>query len=162
VFALGIAVPTLPAQQPLVRTTLDSGTVVRLHLNTGDAEAGRLLAPFATDSTTFRFCRFPAPPCSGPAGPRYAERLVADVRSVDRHTGTRWKRGALVGAVIGTTWVVSLFASGADCFPDLAGISRVGACATSIGGFISIPALVGAIVGSGWHTWRPMEAEGPG
>ncbi len=90
----------LSAQQPPALPQLDSGTVVRLQLRSGNSVKGKLLAPFAAESARFRYCTYPAPPCQV-GSDRYREQPAANVASWQVRRGTRAVPGLVVGGVLG-------------------------------------------------------------
>jgi|SRR5579859_1678370 len=99
VLALSLA-PGLAAQDAAPLPVLDSGAIVRFQLRSGNQASGKLLAPFARDSTRFRFCTYPAPPC-GVGGDRYHEQLASDLVGVDVRRGTKAVPGLVLGAALG-------------------------------------------------------------
>ncbi len=108
VLVLGTAV-SLRAQQPLVRQTIDSGTLVRLHVMEDSTVRGRLLAPFAPGAPTIAFCRFPGPPCTSIDDPGAMMAWpVATVQHVDVARGNGGRTGAIIGLLIGTVIGTSL------------------------------------------------------
>ena len=137
------------SQQPLVPRTLDSGTVVRLHVESGDRTVGKLLVPFGLDSTRLRFCQYPAPPCT-PGGTRYGEYLSEQIRRLEIHRGTAAKRYAIIGAIVGLPLGIlgrALAESNAE--QDLPLTQNVAILVTPS----AILALVGALVGGNVHSW---------
>ncbi|MGD8727631.1 MAG: hypothetical protein PVH40_08295 [Gemmatimonadales bacterium] len=139
------------AQVPLVRYGLGPGTVVRLHLESGQHERGKLLAPFAPDSTTFRYCLYPAPVC-GPDARYYRERLAAEIRALDLHQGTRAGVGALIGLPVGIAVGIILteFAESAG-ERELSGGERT----ALLLGNSAVFAGIGALIGGTMDRWRP-------
>lgn len=137
------------AQQPPGTWPLDSGSVVRLHLRPRGVQTGKLLTPMARDSTTWRFCVYPAPRCV-PSGPRYVELPAADVSTVELHRGTRWATGALIGTGIGAVSTITLVATAPN--------GEVGAPTVAAAGalFTALLALTGGIIGGLIHVWRPV------
>ena len=89
------------AEGQAVHTLPDSGTLVRLHTANGIAR-GRMLAPFRSDAATVRFCAYPGPPCDAntPAD-RLLEMRTDAIRSLELSVGTRWRKGAVIGGLIG-------------------------------------------------------------
>ena len=79
---------------------LDSGATVRLQVGTGRRVTGKLLAPFAPDSTRFRYCLYPAPPCTA-RDDRYAEQPAGEVTAVQVRRGTQAIPGVAIGAAVG-------------------------------------------------------------
>lgn len=90
----------LHGQQQGPLPALDSGATVRLYLRSGARVTGKLIAPFGSDSTRFRYCLYPAPPCMS-GDHRYAEQPAGDVTSVQLRRGTRAIPGVAVGSVVG-------------------------------------------------------------
>ena len=136
----------LAAQEPLLRHGLGTGTVVRLHLATGTQERGKLLTPFALDSTLFRYCLYPAPQCTAEDA-RYRERLAREIRAVDLHTGTRAGLGALLGLPVGIAvgLVFTDFAEWASEREQGPGI-LIGSAAAFAG--------LGALIGGSFDRWE--------
>lgn len=141
--------PAQQPQQPLVRRTLDSATVIRLHLPTSQREVGKLLAPFGTDSTMLRYCRYPAPPCRM-GGLRYVERPAANVLTLEIHLGTARNRYALIGGLVGAGLGIPLraFAEAME-ERDLPLSEEIGIVA----GTAAVFALIGALIGVNIHYW---------
>jgi hypothetical protein len=144
------AVP-LGAQEPVVSRTLDSSAVVRFYLRSGGVEKGKLLTPFGPDSTMFRFCRYPAPPCTI-GGDRYVERPEWDVTRLDLRSGTRlwWGTGigASLGIIAGLT-MIDFIEWGEERQLGTGEGIRVVLVSTAI--LVGI----GALIGAGLDVWRP-------
>jgi hypothetical protein len=95
------------SQAPLVRDGLDSGRVVRLIPLVGTPEAGRLMAPFASDSLMLRYCLYYARPCLSSADATWRERRAADIARLEVKVGSRATRGFLIGSVAcGAVWAL--------------------------------------------------------
>src|SRR6185312_3538936 len=81
-------IPTgVPAQAQTRPFQVDSGTVVRLQLRSGVREKGRLLSPYAPDSSRVRYCHYPAPSCSL-GDERYREQPASDLSAVEVRRGS--------------------------------------------------------------------------
>jgi hypothetical protein len=101
--ALALAVfraQDLQAQARVSLPSLDSGATVRLQLRSGTRVTGTLLTPFGPDSSSFRYCLYPAPPCVT-SGHRYAEQPAANVVGVQVRRGTHAIPGVAIGSVVG-------------------------------------------------------------
>jgi hypothetical protein len=148
----GLLVPScLAAQQVSRLPPVDSGITVRLHLQSGRRITGKLLVPFAPDSTRFRFCRYPAPPCTM-GGDRYAEQAAADVFRLEIRRGNK----AVPGVVLGSTFGLALGMAG-NGFAEGVSDSRisVGQKATTLGLSILFCAGLGLLIGGGLDSWGP-------
>jgi len=148
---VALAPASLAAQEPLLRYGLGAGTVVRLHLTSGSQEQGKLLTPVALDSATFRYCLYPAPPCT-PQDARYRERLASDIRAVDVHKGTRAGLGALLGLPVGFV-VGAVFID----FAESAGERQLGGGENTAILMASGAAFagIGALIGGSIDRWVP-------
>jgi hypothetical protein len=156
VLALVVATATTTrsasAQDRFLTVPLDSGALVRLHLDDGTVVRGRLLRPFAPDSTQLAYCRYPAPPCRHPDSPRVAHLDAALVSALEIQRGTRLWRGVAIGAGIGAAlgWLAGSLYNG---FCDYVG------CGTPISlwmlsGTVQLGAW-GALFGSQSVVWGP-------
>jgi hypothetical protein len=138
-------------QEALVRQTLDSGTVLRLHLQDARMEKGKLLTPFTPDDTIFHYCRYPAPPCAV-GDNRYVERPAWDVSSVDIRSGTRIWWGVGIGVPIGLAWsymTVGLIEYGRETNVGTGEAIRITLLSTAVW------AGLGALIGAGIDVWKP-------
>ena len=150
VLVLGPHSPLL-AQGPRLTEPLPIGTVVRLHFADTSLAAGRLLAPFAADSTTFVYCPYHTDFCAGPSL-RRIETSASKVQAVDVKGGPPLLRDVLGGAAIAeATWYVTCraesWASSGFCSShDLAN-----------GGPVALVsgAALGALIGLLTTHWRP-------
>jgi len=141
-----LAASSLGAQIVVPPEGIDSGTVIRVHLQNDGVEAGRLLAPLRPGSATAEYCLFPAPPCAR-GSTRHVQRSLEDALALDRYGGTRFETGALVGAALGAALGVTaiLAARGAE-------EPRVGYvyAALSVTLFTGVGAFVGLTIPV-WH-----------
>ena len=116
--ALALAVAAPAGAQALVLIPLDSGTAVRLQIEAGPKITGRLLAPFAEDSTRFLYCPTLRGTCDGV---KFSQRttLAANVSRVEMQTGTRATRGAFMGAgiALGTALAACTLIDDLGCDP---------------------------------------------
>ena len=87
-----------PAQAPLLTQPLDSGTLVRLQLTSGDRLRGRLLAPLQPASERVELCRYPGNPCSDSTGEQTVATLSNAVR-LELAAGNHAVRGGVAGAL---------------------------------------------------------------
>ena len=144
--AVGLAAPTRPAAQaPLVAGVIDSGTVVRLHLQSGDRVAARLVSPFAPDSASFRYRRYGSSLLQGPV-----VRPAAEVVRIDLADGSRTVRGVILGTAACMVPVI--------LFSPLAG-DYSAALSQGLSYAFPICGGAGALIGSGTKVWVP--AVGP-
>jgi hypothetical protein len=143
------------SQTPLMRHELDSGRVVRLHLLSGPPEAGRLIAPFAPDSVTVRYCLYYASPCQSVTDATWRQRLTSDIARLEIKVGSRAARGFLIGsAACGIVWaLVSPLAGWPDWTenPAYLLVDFVG------GAIVSAPVCggTGALIGAQQPVWGP-------
>lgn len=145
----------LPAQQPIVSRTLDSGTVVRLHVFGAPAFRATLLAPLTPDAQRVVF----SPPawhaCSGPRAVCRAAVPVGDVSAIEVGRGARAGRGALIGTAVGV--VVGIVAGvliGQPLVPQDCGLYAPdpGCDPPFDAGALPLSTLVGAALGAGIET----------
>ena len=146
-------IPTgLPAQAPARPFKLDSGTVVRLQLHSGVREKGKLLSPYASDSSRIRYCHYPAPPCRV-GDERYRDQPTSDLSNLEVRRGTAWLSGLAIGGVVGVAFgaLVVAFAEGVGESPV-----STGEKARAIAGGTLVFGGLGALVGSAFERWgRP-------
>jgi hypothetical protein len=133
-------------------TELDSGTVVRLHWKDG-TEKARLLAPFGSDSSLVRYCRYPSPVCGTSTINPPKARPVGDLSLVEIRRGSRVGRGALVGAGVGAVGgLLIILGQGLSDQPAMSGSDQfltVALTAAVWGG-------LGALVGSFLDNWQAV------
>jgi hypothetical protein len=142
----------LRAQTPAPPFRLDSGTVVRLQLHSGAWEKGKLLSPYAQDSSRVRYCHYPAPPCRV-GDERFRDKPASDFSIVEVRRGTAWLPGLVIGGLVGAAFggFVVAFAEGVGDSPASTGekVSAVAGGAVVFGG-------LGALIGSAFEKWgRP-------
>jgi|CXWL01.1.fsa_nt_gi hypothetical protein len=150
---LGLA-PTASAQQPALPTSVDSGKMVRMYTATTMIQ-GRLLAPFGRNDSALRYCRFPGRPCVGIEDSAAMRTIpVTALRRLDVSNGSHWRRGALIGGVIGaamgvvgTAFVVSMCDT-SDCASHRNTIVMLGGISSGL----TFGAL-GALWGSAFPRW---------
>lgn len=128
----------LSAQDPLLYLPLDSATTVRLHLTDGRRITGRLVAPFAPDSTRFVYCASAHGPCGGVGASRVRVVPITDVTAVETRRGSRATPGALIGALV-TVGGAAIFCA----------LTDTGGCDPAHGGFFSYVLLPAALTGAG-------------
>ena len=142
-----IAAAPLSAQAPV---TADSGTLIRMHTATGPV-VGRLTAGLAPSDSVVRFCTYPGPPCDRQGGVAGMRTLSRDLIShIELSRGTKSKRGAVIGGVIGALAGGGLGSFGAamcGCRSQTAGIVSGGFA------FGLIFAGIGGLLGSGFPRW---------
>ena len=154
VAAIALAPAMLAAQDSLVRVTIDSGTLIRMHPPTGASIRGRLVQPLGPTSTVVQVCRYPAPPCNTKSDSSAFQRIpTASLVRIDVQEGSRWATGAVIGGVVGGVLggLTGAFVNGMCEDPDGCGASTgvytlIGAA--FFGGF-------GALIGSGSPKWVP-------
>ncbi len=155
--ALATTLPSVgTAQTGLPGTRLvDSGTVVRLHLQGGSSEVGKLETALQPSSTVIRYCPYPAPPCSDD-GPPVTERASGDVVSIDAQRGTEAARGALLGAGAG----MGLLALGSIVWQggasDGGSQMSAGVRLFAVATVIAVPAVIGMLAGSKRSKWEQV------
>ena len=131
---------------------LDSGTVVRLRLHSGVREKGKLLFPYAQDSSRVRYCHYPAPPCRV-GDERYRDQPTSDVSNVEVRRGSAWLPGLAIGGVVGAAFgaLVIGFSESVGDVP-----LSTGEKASAIAGGTLVFGGLGALVGSAFERWgRP-------
>jgi hypothetical protein len=140
----------LPAQAPARPFKLDSGTVVRLQLHSGVREKGKLLSPYAPDSSRLRYCHYPAAPCRV-GDERYRDQPTSDVSKVEVRRGSAWLPGLVLGGVVGAG-----FGSLAVGFSESVGDVPLstGEKARAIAGGTLVFGGLGALIGSAFERWR--------
>jgi hypothetical protein len=144
----------LAAQDTLVRTTIDSGTLIRMHPAAGASIRGRLTQPLGPSTTLVQFCRYPVPSCAtGSDSSAYQRIPTASLVRVEVQQGSRWATGALIGGSIGGLLGGLLGAVANGMCEDANGCGTptivyalIGAA--GFGGF-------GALIGTGSPRWRP-------
>lgn len=142
----------LLAQAPARPFKLDSGTVVRLQLHSGVREKGKLLSPYASDSSRIRYCHYPAPPCRV-GDERYRDQPISDVSNVEVHRGSAWLPGLVIGGVVGAVFG-SLVIGFSESVGDVP--LSTGEKARAIAGGTLVFGGLGALVGSAFERWgRP-------
>ncbi|MBK7596329.1 MAG: hypothetical protein IPJ11_14080 [Gemmatimonadetes bacterium] len=145
---------TASAQQPPLPASVDSGKMVRMYTATTMLE-GRLLAPYGMGDSALHYCRFPGRPCLGIEDSAAMRTIpVSDLRRLDVSTGSHWRRGALIGGVLGaamgvlgTAFLVSMCDT-ADCAANRDTIVILGgiSCGLTFG-------ALGALWGSAFPRW---------
>lgn len=152
--ALFLAPTTLIAQDSLVRATIDSGTLIRMHRATGAPIRGRLIQPLDPTSTIVQVCRYPAPPCTTQSDTAAFQRVpTASLIRVDVQQGSRWATGGIIGGAVGALLggLVGAFVNGMCEEPDGCGASTAVYALVGAAGF----GTFGALIGSGSPKWRP-------
>lgn len=146
------ATRVVAAQTALLFLPIDSGRVVRFQLHGGDVQRGRLLAPLCPTSIRMVFCWYPGHPCTAGDSAGIGSVLTADLSRLDVVAGTRWRTGALIGALFGIPAgaVGHAFASDPDAGSGHAAPAAQYLVIGALGG-----ALWGAIFGAGFDAWRP-------
>lgn len=130
----------LAAQDTLVRATIDSGVLVRMHPAAGVAIRGRLVRPVDSASTVIYFCRYPSADCSvEPSSPSIQEIGIDSIVRLEVQRGSKWGVGAAIGGVISGFLFTRVYgwSSGAFFVGALPG------------------AIIGGLIGNGSPTWGP-------
>jgi hypothetical protein len=96
--ALAAAGRPAAAQGPRMSQPLAAGEVVRLLFTDGSVAAGRLLVPFAADSSTFVYCPYETVFCREGANQRRVVMPASQVRQVEVRRGSQVLKGLLIGA----------------------------------------------------------------
>ena len=147
----------LPAQSPARPFQLDSVTVVRLELHSGAREKGKLLSPYAPDSSRIRYCHYPAPPCRA-GDERYRDPSTSDFSSLEVRRGTAWLPGLVIGGVVGVVFGLGVagLAESLSETPNTTAqeISAVVGSTAFLGG-------LGALVGSAIEKWDAAPRDQP-
>lgn len=150
--ACAAAAPAARAQDLPLTVPLDSGRLVRLHLDDGTVVRGRLLRPLAPGSPEVTFCRYPAPPCRSVEPPRAVRLDASLVAALEVNRGTRLWRGVAIGAGIGAAlgWLTGYLYNGLCDSPG---------CGGPVAGWVMLGAIQfgawGALFGSQGVVWGP-------
>jgi hypothetical protein len=139
-------------QHPDTATVLaPAGARIRVRLNSGVVETGRLPQPLTAAVPTLVYCPAATLACPGGDSTRLRQRAWPEVAELERRTGERTVRGALIGGAIGAgvLLVGSALWHDEDA-PPRQGPSRVVALVS----FTSASVLVGALIGSGQGEWE--------
>ena len=144
-----------PAPPPGAQLHADSGAVVRLHFVTGGVMAGRLLSPFAPDSTTWVYCPYGTSFCRPGVAFRRLVTPASAVATIDFRKGSEVGSGLLKGAGFGVAAALVL-----------CGVEHVGQNSCSWKEFpgTAAPVVIGAaalgsVVGMFRPHWRRARAE---
>ena len=150
--ALGLApVDQLSAQDQAgpILVLAPAGARVRVWLAGGAVDEGRLMEPLAADGLVVAYCRQRAGACAHHDAVGVALRRLNDVVRLERRTGDRSGRGALIGAALGLGVVLLGEAVESRDSPFVHGPPRV----VSVVGVVGLSAALGAVVGSGSGHW---------
>jgi len=143
----------LTAQDSLLRATIDSGTLIRMHPMVGSPVRGRLIQPLRPSSTVVQFCRYPAAPCTTSSdSAAYGNLPTASLGRLEVQRGSHWPIGAAIGGVVGL--VIGGLAEGLasmDC--NESGSCPPGGLITGISTVLF--GAMGAFIGSGSTKWGP-------
>ena len=138
----------LDAQVPASMPPVDSGLVIRAWLDSGQMR-GRLLMPMRATDDSVRYCALPGRPCRGDATDVTGWLHLASIRHLDVQAGTRWKKGAVWGGVLGLLVSAMAIEINEMCETAYCANSRSENTRRMILG-PSIGAAVGAVIGSGF------------
>jgi hypothetical protein len=137
----------------LLSQPLDSGVVVQVRLGAGAREAGRLVTPFAPDSTALRYCPWPARPCAV-GDDRYIVRPASTVLALEVRRGSYARVGAVIGTALGVLVGVFLATGGVSTdtgsTATLRGVPLVLSATASVAGV----GAFGAMIGSAFSRWE--------
>lgn len=142
-------------QVPQLPQRLDSGTVVRLQLQGGRRQTGRLVAPFALGSTALRMCPWPGPPCEL-AHDRFVEQPAQTVVAMEVRRGSYARVGATIGTAVGLGLGIFVLEGGFET--DTRTTSRLGGLprVLSAVGSVAFIGAFGAMIGSAFSRWEPF------
>ena len=152
-----VAPAGLAAQDSLIRVTIDSGTLVRMHAGAGSPVQGRLVQPLTPSSTFLWYCAHPGPACATPADSSAIQRVpTTSLTALDVQHGDYLLEGLAVGAVWGALWGVFLGAtSAAFCDADTGPFM----CNYSVGTYALVTAIGFALItgstGAAKPKWKP-------
>lgn len=90
----------LQAQVP-PSVTLDSGSLVRVHLSTARSIRGRLVTDLSPSNPTLTYCPYPSPPCTTLLDARVRSLPLTQVTGLEVAEGNHWKNGAMIGGLVG-------------------------------------------------------------
>jgi hypothetical protein len=151
VVTLALATSRLAAQDSLVRATIDSGTLIRMHPVAGSPVKGRLLQPLGPSSTVVQYCRYPAPPCTPPIDSADVGRYpMASLTRIEVQRGSHWAVGAAAGGALG------VLIGGLVAVAVAIGCGEAGDCpsgAVVMGIPIALFGAMGGFIGSGSPKW---------
>ena len=143
----------LAAQAGLVRTTVDSGTLVRMYPPTGAPVRGRLVQALDPTSAAVLFCRYPAPPCADPSDSAAIQQLpTMSLSRLEVQRGSHWGVGAALGGLVGLFLGVATEAlASMDC--NESNSCPVSGLITGVG--VLTFGTIGAMVGGSSPKWGP-------
>jgi hypothetical protein len=148
---LALLLPGLLRAQGGLPGPLDSGSLVRLHL-TADTIQGRLVAQGPQGASSVRYCLYPGPPCGSTLDSRIRATPVAQIIHLDVAAGSRWKRGTVLGGLIGAAVGGFFWAVGSElCDGGTCRQSLPRSAAVSLGLGLGL----GFAFGSASVRWRP-------
>ena len=139
------------AQAPPFTQPIDSGSLVRIRLVSGDQVLGRLVARFGPSTDRMVFCRYPGNPCLDSTAAGLRVQLRSGIAQVEVATGSRAAHGAVIGGLVGLGLgllegaLISALCDSDNC-PQPAALVVAG----TVGGV-----AWGAIFGSTSIVWRP-------
>lgn len=153
VFTLTAGIPGVAEAQRLPTTPLDSGTLIRAHLASGETVRGRLLRTVMPSSSVLTFCRYPATPCASLFDQHVDSLPASQVTRLDVAHGNHLLKGALIGgaaaAPFGWVWW------------EFAGLCEESGCKTEVRraavGMVVFGVALGMLFGSQSVGWRPAQ-----
>ena len=150
VLAAAVGLPA-QAQTPLAAQPIDSGALVRIRTLSGSAVRGRLFNRLEPSSSHLQLCIYPGRSCTQPSDERVRTFATADISRIDIAAGSRWRTGALIGALLGAASgsLGHAFAEDSDAHSGPVAPEAQFLIIGALGG-----ALWGAIFGAGFDAWR--------
>ena len=152
VVALGLAdVDWLKAQDQHAPALVlaPAGTRVRVWLAGGIMDDGRLTEPLVADAPIVTYCLPRVGGCARHDAAGIARQRLSEVVRIERRTGDRSGRGALIGAALSLGVVLLGEATESRDSPLVHGPPRV----VSVVGVVGLGAALGAVVGSASGHW---------
>ena len=151
VILLCCGVAPLTAQHQLVTQSVDSGTLVRIQFDSGSAVRGRLLAALQPGAQALQLCLYPGRRCSAAADARARTIETSAIRGFELSAGSHWGTGALIGGVLG--FLAGGLVHGLVLDSDV-GDEHPHSIVPYLARTVPAGVLVGALVGSGFDSWR--------
>lgn len=153
ILSLAVGRSTVDRLEAQVRLgqSLDSATVVRLHLSSGRTYQGRLLTPFGPGADSVVACPYPSVYCPGLT--MRSAFPASEIAGVDILVGSRAKRGAVIGGIVGVAvgafglWLVL------QVGPEYVTEAEV---ASFVPAYTALGAGIGALIGSTKRIWKPV------
>jgi hypothetical protein len=147
----------LSAQDSLVHATVDSGTVVRMHRESGPPVLGRLVQPLTPSSVLLLYCPYPAGACKGASDTLAIQRTsTASLTGLEVQHGDYFAEGLIFGGLIGALFGTFVGATAnAVCDGDTGPFM----CSYSPGTYALVSAIAYALIvgstGAKTPRWKP-------